>query len=71
MSFEEFKALNNIYPSTLKEVKWICTTIEQFERDHPELREQIEAYYNKELVEIVEELTKNHAEGIFSSRNWV
>lgn len=49
LSFNEFKALCNIQPRSLREVGEIYRSLEKFVQDHPELKAQIDAYMTKLL----------------------
>lgn len=51
LTFEAFKILNNLKPTSLHQAKWISAAIERFVRRHPELWPKIDAFY-KELDEI-------------------
>ena len=44
-SLEEFKALNKIVPGNLAKAKWLWHLIKNYVLNHPELRQQIEAFY--------------------------
>ena len=38
----EFKALLNVVPVNEAQMRWVCRALDNFEREHPELRSRIE-----------------------------
>lgn len=47
MSFQAFKILNNLKPTTLHQANWVSAAIEHFLRAHPELLPKINAFYKE------------------------